>query len=138
MIDDNKALVRRYYEEVLNGRDLSVVAELFAPAFVSYTPSGRSVDLAEYVRAIGVSHAALPNLHVTIEDQFAEGDRVVTRWSATGTHRGPFAGIAPTGKAITVTAMHIHRIADGKLAEHWEQFDLYGLLRQLGALPAPG
>jgi len=138
MIDDNKTLVRRYYEEVLNGRDLSVVPELFAPTFVSYAPSGRSVDLAEYVRAIGVSHAALPDLHVTIEDQFAEGNRVVTRWSATGTHQGPFAGIAPTGRAITVTAMHIHRIADGKLVEHWEQFDLYGLLRQLGALPAPG
>ena len=67
-------------------------------------------------------------------DQIAEGDKVVTRWRADGTHGGPFAGIPASGRPVTVTAIHVHRVEGGRLAEHWEALDQLGLMRQLGAL----
>jgi predicted ester cyclase len=78
------------------------------------------------------SHRAFPDLVVVVLDQLAEGDKVATRWRASGTHQGPFAGIAATGRPVTITAMHLHRVADGQLIEHWEEIDLLRLLRQLG------
>lgn len=128
-----KAVVRRYYEEVLNQHNLAVIGELFAPNFKSYTRNG-AVDLQQYVEAVERSHQAFPDLRVTIEAQIAEGDLVATRWSAKGTHQGVFAGVQPTGKEITLTAMHFHRLADGKITEHWEQFDFAGVVQQLGIL----
>jgi steroid delta-isomerase-like uncharacterized protein len=128
----NKALVRRYYDQVLTHRDTSVLNELLAPTFVSYLSTGAPVRREQYVQAIDLSHAAFPDLQVTIHDQIAEGDKVVTRWSAQGTHLGSFAGIPATGKPVTVTAMHIHRIEDSKLVEHWEEINLLGVLQQLG------
>lgn len=131
--ETNKATVRRYYEEVLNQHNLTIVDELIAPDFKSYTRSG-AVDLQHYVEAVGRSHQAFPDLQVTIEAQIAEGDMVATRWSAKGTHQGIFVGIQPTGKEITITAMHFHRLVDGKITEHWEQFDFAGVVQQLGIL----
>jgi steroid delta-isomerase-like uncharacterized protein len=80
------------------------------------------------------SRRAFPDLAVTVLDQVAEGDMVATRWRARGTHRGPFAGVPATGRPVTITAIHLHRVAGGRLAEHWEAIDLLPLLRQLGAL----
>lgn len=131
--ETNKGIIRRYYEEVLNQHNLMIIDELFAPDFKSYTRSG-AVDLQQYVEAVGRSHQAFPDFQVTVEAQIAEGDLVATRWRATGTHQGVFAGIQPTGKEITVTAMHFHRLADGKIIEHWEQFDFAGVVQQLGVL----
>lgn len=108
---------------------------LLAPTFVSYPPTGPPVSRAQYVQAVRDTHAAFPAFYITIHDQIAEADKVVTRWSARGTQLGSFAGIAATGKEVTLTAMHIHRIADGQLAEHWEQIDLLGLLHQLDVEP---
>ena len=81
---------------------------------------------AEYRKAVLASHQAFPDLAVEVLDQLGEGD--------TGTHRGPFAGIPATGRSVTITAMHLHRVADTKLLEHWEEIDLLRLMRQLGAL----
>jgi len=134
--EQNKRIVRRYFEEVLNQHNLAVIDELFAPDFISH-PNMGDVGLDIYTQAIKRSHAAFPDLHVTIEAQIAEGDMVATRWKARGTQQGPFGNIPPTGKEVTVTAMHFHRLADGKIVEHWEQFDLMGMLQQLGAL-SPG
>jgi steroid delta-isomerase-like uncharacterized protein len=131
--ETNKATVRRYYEEVLNQHTLTIIDELFAADFKSYTRSS-AVDLQQYVEAVERSHQAFPDLQVTIEAQIAEGDLVATRWSAKGTHQGVFAGMQPTGKEIIVTAMHFHRLADGKITEHWEQFDFAGVVQQLGIL----
>ena len=132
---ENKAIVRRYYDEVLTGRNLEVVDKLFAPDFISHTASGKIVDLATYLQAVSMSHSAFPDLHVTIEDQMAEGDKVATRWTAHGTQTGPYMGIPPTGRALTVSAIHIHRLANDRLIEHWEQIDTLGALQQLGVLP---
>jgi steroid delta-isomerase-like uncharacterized protein len=135
----NKALVRRYYDTILNGRNLAAIDEFLAPTFVSYGPSGQGVDRTAHVQALTVSHTALPDLHLTIEDQIAEDDKVVTRWTARGSHRGTFFfGLPPTGKPVTATAIHIHRLAAGKIVEQWEQFDIFGVLQQIGALPPRG
>ena len=128
---ENKILVQRYYEEVLNQRQPAVIDELFAPHFMSYPKT----NLAAYKQAVLTSLTAFPDIHVTIEDQIAEDDRVATRWSAKATHHGPFGAIPPTGKTIQVTAMHFHRLAQGKIIEHWEQFDLLSALQQMGILP---
>ena len=131
--ETNKAIVRRYYEEVLHQHKLPLIEELFAPNFQSHARSG-DMDLPAYTETVERSLQAFPDLQVTIEGQIAEGDLVATRWSAKGTHLGAFGGVQPTGKEITLTAMHFHRLVDGKIADHWEQFDLVGALQQLGVL----
>jgi len=130
----NKALVTRYYDEVLNQRNLAALDDLLAPDFASWLADGTRLGRAEYGDAVLASHQAFPDLVVEVLDQLAEGDKVATRWRASGTHRGPFAGIPATGRPVTITAMHLHRVADGKLSEHWEEIDLLRLLRQLGVL----
>jgi predicted ester cyclase len=82
--------------------------------------------------------AAFPDIHETIEDMLAEGDRVVTRSTWRGTHQGAFLGIAPTGKQVSVTGIDISRVASGKFVEHWQAADNLGLLQQLGVIPVPG
>jgi predicted ester cyclase len=124
---DNKALVRRYYEEVLNQGQLHVIDELADPSFVSYLADGNSIPLEMYKQIIAGTLSAISNLRVTIEDQLAEGDKVVTRWKATGTPQVEFAGIKPDSRPITVTAIHIHRVQNGKLTEHWEAINLHAV-----------
>lgn len=135
-IDENKALVQRYYDAVVNKHDLTAIFDFLAPSFVSHGPSGPGVDVEAHRNALENSHVALPDLQLTVEDQVAEADKVVTRWRARGTHSGVFLGILPSQEVVTATAIHIHRIADGRIVEQWEQFDTLGLLQQIGALPA--
>ena len=125
----NKALVRRHYEEVLTGRKLDVVDELYA-ASISLG-NGAAMDREQFKAVAGMMHAAFPDVTVTIQDQIAEGDKVVTRWTAQATHQGNFMSIPPTGKQVTVTAIHIHQIVNGKIAALWEEFDMAGLMQQL-------
>src|SRR5262245_19594497 len=130
----NKLLVRRWYDEVLNGPDLAVADEIVAADFaINGQPIGREgiKQAAAWVRSI------FPDLHVTIEDVVAEGDRVVTRFSARATHRGELMGVPPTGKTATLAGVHVDRIADGRIVERWETVDLLGLLQGLGATVAP-
>ena len=124
---ENKALVRRYYEEVLNQGQLQVFDDLADPGFVSYLPDGQAIGSDIYKQTIAGTRAAIADLQVTIEDQIAEGDKVVTRWKATGTPQVEFAGIQPDGEPITVTAIHIHRVENGKLIEHWEAINLHAV-----------
>jgi steroid delta-isomerase-like uncharacterized protein len=131
---ENKALVRRYYDEVLTGRDRDLLTQLLAPSFVSHVPGGPDVGADAYTAAVQATYAAFPALAVTIHDQVAEADKVVTRWSASGTHAGDFAGVPATGRHVTVTGIHIHRVRQGQLVEHWEELNLLGVLRQLGVL----
>ena len=123
----NKSLVRRYYEEILNGRQVQVVDDLLAPDFVNYLSDGNRIDLEVYKQALATTLAVIPDLHVTIEDQIAEGDKVVTRLHATGTPQAEYAGVKPAGKPITVTAIHIHRVQDGRLCELWEAINLHAV-----------
>jgi predicted ester cyclase len=124
---NNKSLVRRYYEEVLNQRHLQIFDELADPHFVSYLADDSSIDLEVYKQAIAGTLAVILDLKVTIEDQIAEDDKVVTRWKATGTPQLEFAGIKPNGRPITITAIHIHRVQNEKLMEHWEAINLHAV-----------
>jgi steroid delta-isomerase-like uncharacterized protein len=133
-LDQNKALARRYYDEVLTGRQRQRLDELLASGFVSHVSGGPDVNAEGYARAVAATHAAFADLVVTVLDQVAEADKVVTRWSATGRQTGSFAGVPATGRVLTVTGIHIHRVNSGRLAEHWEELDTLGALRQLGVL----
>ncbi len=139
MSADNKALVLRYVEEVLNKKNLSLIDELFAPTFIDHDASmPEAKGPAGIKRVAAMVHASFPDLQFTVEDMVAEGDKVVYRYTVRGTHLGDFMGIAPTGKQTAVTGIHIYRIANGKLQEEWENWDMLGLMRQLGVLPQPG
>jgi steroid delta-isomerase-like uncharacterized protein len=133
-LTENKALVRRYYDEVLTGRDRSVLGQLLDPSFVSHVSGGPDVGAGAYAAAVEATFAAFPDLVVTVHDQVAEDDKVATRWSATGTHDGDFAGVPASGRLVTVTGIHVHRVRHGRLAEHWEELNMLGVLRQLGML----
>lgn len=135
----NKALARRLTEEAFNAGNLEVTDELIARDFVGHDPA-LPEDLrgpAGVRESIAGYRAAFPDLHLAVEAQIAEGDTVVTRWRAVGTHQGELMGMPATGKQGTVTGITIDRIADGKIAESWTNWDTLGLMQQLGAVPAP-
>lgn len=136
--EDNKALVRRVFEEVLNQGNLALIDELYSPDYVEHTPSGPVHGTEAYKQYLMTYRTAFPDAHYTIEDQIAEGDKVMTRWSGRGTHQGPLMGIPPTGKQSTVTGMSIGRSEGGKIVEVWTEFDLLGVLQQLGVIPTMG
>ena len=134
MSEQHKRLVRRVIEEVYNKGDFAVVDQLAAGDLLIHMASqeirGRE-GAKQYVAAL---RAGFPDLHIAIEDQIAEGDRVVTRWTARGTHTGQFQGIPPTGKEVRVAGTDIDRIADEKVVECWSHVDELGLMQQLGAI----
>ena len=136
---DNKALVRRYYDEVFNKGNVDLVDELAVEDYVEHDPfpgqgNGRG-DLQARVQAI---LSAFNPVSFALEDLVSEGDRVVVRWTQTGTHSGNFMGMPPTGKQFTIAGIDIHDVKAGRMAEHWHVVDMYALLIQLGAIPAPG
>ncbi len=136
--EGNKAIFRRYVEEVGNQGNLELADEIF-DRYASHQPDGRMLQRGpeDVKRFIGEFRQAFPDFHSTIEDQIAEGDKVVTRWTMHGTHQGEFRGIAPTGNRITVTGIGIFRFSDGKVVESWDNFDQLGMMQQLGVIPAP-
>lgn len=132
--EDNKRLYMRLANEVLNGKDLSVVDELLDPQFTEHVAGERrQVGPEGFKAARRRRNAAFPDWHVVVDDLIAEGDKVVVRAKGHGTHKGEFMGIAATGKRVTVGWIAIYRVAYGKLAEHWQNIDDLGLLKQLGA-----
>ena len=131
----NKLLADRVWEEVWHQGQLSRIDELFSADFVRHDP-GRELHGTDQNRQfISSMRAAFPDVHYTVEDQIAEGDKVVVRYRFQGTHLGAFQGMPPTGKQVAYTGILIYRMADGKIAEQWTEFDLPGFLRQLGVLP---
>ncbi len=139
MSEQNKALARRAIEELWNRGNYALIDEFVASDFVIHasTPAAEIHGPEEAKQFLTMLHAAFPDIHFTIEDQVAEGDKVSTRWTAVATHMGEFQGIPPTGKRVRLAGMDIDRIANGKVVECWEHSDELGLLQQLGALPAP-
>lgn len=140
--EGNKAIVRRVLEEINKG-NVGIVDELYAPTFLSHgrTAAEDTRGPQSYRQFVEVIRAAFPDLQFTVEDQIAEGDKVVTRYSFHGTHTGEFRGspigtIPATGKPATVMGISIVRIADGKIVENWGLTDTLGLLRQIGAVPS--
>lgn len=134
--ESNKILVRRMFEEDLNTDNRAKGAEFFAPDFFDHTnPPGMQHGIDGHDALVRLLRSAFPDAKWTIEDVFAEEDRVCIRVVMTGTHKGDFFGIPPTGKAVTQPGIHILRIANGKIAEHWGRNDDMGLMRQLGVVP---
>jgi len=136
--EENKAIARRFFEEVLNQRNVALIDELCSPNYVDHTPNGPVHGTEAYKQYLMMYLTAFPDSHYTIEDQIAEGDKVMTRWSARGTHQGPLMGTPPTGKQSTVTGMSIGRSEGGKIVEAWTEFDTLGMLQQLGVIPSMG
>ncbi len=136
---ENKQIVRRFLEGIFTRGNPDAVDELAAPHFVVHDPSSEAGDVdAEGVKgSIAWSHSAFPDLRVTIEDQVAGGDEVATRWTVRGTHRGELMGAAATGNRVTFTGTQTDRISGGKIVESWSNWDTLGMLRQIGAVPAP-
>ena len=137
MSEHNKAIVRRLVEELWNKGNLSVADELFAPNYEHHDAStldfGRGPE-SEKKRAT-LYRTAFPDIQLTMEEVIAEGEIVMTRWSCRGTHKGDLSGIAPTGKQITISGVTIARLANGKMAESWVNWDALGLMQQLGVVP---
>jgi steroid delta-isomerase-like uncharacterized protein len=135
----NKAIVRRWYEEVWNQRNLDLLDELYAPTWVGHFPQELELQGPAGHKQFGaVFTTAFPNAIYTIEGLLAEGELVASHYSVQATHRGELRGIPPTGQAVVSTGINIHRLVDGRIVEQWAQYDMLGLLQQLGALPAPG
>ena len=137
-LEENKALVRRCAEEVEKG-NWAIFDELLARDYV-YHMSRRPKPLTrkEYEELMRAIRAAFPDQRVTVEDMIAEGDKVVTRYTSSGTHKGDFMGIPATGNKVVATGIVISRIAEGKIAEEWEEFDGVGFMQQLGVIPPIG
>ena len=138
--EQNKALARQLVEEVLNRGNMSRADEIIAPNFVEHEelppeiPPGREAPKMMFT----MLRSAFPDFKATIENLIAEGDKVVLHTTWTGTQKGEFMGIPPTGKRVSFGVIDIIRIADGKFVEHWGQMDSMGMMQQLGAIPAPG
>ncbi len=138
MSEQNKMIARRAFEEVQSQGKLALIDDLVVGDFIGHTPFGEIHGPEGAKQFFGALRGAFPDLHVTVEDQLAEGDRVATRWIARGTHKGQFQAMPATGKQMTMAGMTIFRIANGKLVEGWTNADTLGMLQQLGAVPAPG
>jgi steroid delta-isomerase-like uncharacterized protein len=130
--EENKSLVRRYYEEMWNRWDLSLADDLLAEGLTFRGSLGVAVrgrdGFGDYVRTV---HRAFPDFHNRIEELVAEGDKVVARLTYTGTHHGELFGIRPTGKRVTYAGVAVFRIEAGRITEGWVLGDVHGLMRQL-------
>lgn len=133
-LDQNKNLYLRLADEVLTKKNLAVVDELIATDFTEHAGGQpKRVGVEGFKAARLRRNAAFPDWKVTVDDIIAEGDKVVARATGQGTHRGEYMGIPPTGKVVKVSWIAIYRVANGKLAEHWQHIDELGLRQQLGA-----
>jgi steroid delta-isomerase-like uncharacterized protein len=134
--EQNKAIVRRALEEPWTG-SLDIIDEVVAMDYVGHDPAApEPLHGPEGVKEfISTYRAAFPDARIKVEDQLAEGDLVATRWSGRGTHEGELMGIEPTGRAVTVSGLTISRLEDGKIVEEFQNWDTFGMLQQLGAIP---
>ncbi len=136
--EENKAVARRELQEIFSANgNLDAAEDIYAQNYVSHQPAGDG-DLhgpeAIKMFAAGI-RKAFPDLKITVEDQIAEGDKVVTRFRTRGTHQGELWGIPPTGKEVEITNMSMCRIEGGKMAEEWPAPDRLGMMQQLGFAP---
>jgi predicted ester cyclase len=141
MSDDNKALIRRFFEEVVNGGNTDRADEFVTANYVEHQPlpgaEGRQgIEVAKAF--LSMMRDAFPDYQFDIENLIAEGDKVEVRVSVSGTHRGEMLRLVPTGKRIRTSGIELFRLEDGKTAEHWATFDDLGMLRQIGMIPVPG
>lgn len=140
-VDENKALVRRLYNEVVNAGNEGLLGELITADFVGHSPDvapgfgGIARGLEPLTQELSAIRTMLPDMQVTLEDMVGEGDRVVVRGITRGTHSGEIPGVRPTGNQVTMTWAAIYRIAGGKIAERWLNADDLSSFQQLGIIP---
>jgi len=139
--EENKEKMRRVLEEAFGQGKVEVIDEVLHADFVCYDPNSESGEIrgADTIKGeIEYFRNAVPDLTYTVEDQVAEGDKVVSRYTVSGTHQGEFFGIPGSGKRIEMTGINIDRFDEsGKLVEEWPEYDLLGAMRQMGAIPEP-
>jgi predicted ester cyclase len=137
-LERNKAVARRLFEDDISRGDEAVAEAIIHAEFFDHTnPPGMQHGLEGHKAIVRLFRAVFPDLEWLIDDLIAEGDKVVARTTMRGTHRGDFFGLPPTGRLVEMQGVHIVRIADGRVIEHWGSNDDLGLMRQLGAIPAP-
>jgi predicted ester cyclase len=137
--EESKAVVQRFNElfvECWRTGDIDILDEALAPEFVYHSP-GAPPDLGGFKQSLLMLRAAFPDMSSTVEELFAEGDKVADRLTWQATHQGELMGIPPTGNSVRGTEMHISRIAEGKIVERWGQGDNLGMMQQIGAVPEP-
>ena len=140
MSEENKALTRRSWQLVTEGSVDTLedaLKEVYADDIVLHEPDEDIVGIEGLKQFVSMIRSAVPDLRITLEDDIAEGDKVVSRWMAQGTHQGELMGIAPTGNRVTIRGITIHRIGEGKIIEEWENWDALGMMQQIGAIPSP-
>ena len=136
--EENKAVVRRFLEEVMNNHDLEAIEEFITSSGYVFHASFGDVNGKEGFKQLAAGFiTAIPDIYYTIEDLIAEFDKVVSRYTFGGTQKGEFLGISPTGKRFNVTGIGIDRIAGGKIVESWDIWDILSMMQQLGVIPSP-
>lgn len=133
--EQNKKMLYAYVD-AMNRGDAGYLDDYFAPGYVYHGPGG-DLDLNAFKEFHNSVLSAFSPSSISIEDIFAAGNKVVTRWKFHGTQKGMFQGIAPTGKEVTITGIIISRFDKGKVVEEWEEANLLGMMQQLGAIPGP-
>ena len=137
--EENKAMIRRVWEEVPNKGDLSVADEIMATNYVYHGTGGQEIKGPEgFKQLITMYRNAFSDLHVTVEDMVAEGDMVASRYTMRGTFKGDLMGIAPTGKQFTITTATFSRFEGGTEVEAWGCADTLAMMQQLGVVPPTG
>ena len=135
---DRKAMMQRFYDEVLNAGNVEAMRELCTPGFIDHNPDpGQEPTLEGVIASFRQMRAAFPDMAVTVHDMIAEGDKVVSRVTMTATHEGDFQGIPATGKQISVDLIDMVRFEGDRAVERWGQYDALGFMQQLGALSLP-
>lgn len=137
--EQNKSIVHRWVEGGWNQGNLALVDELYTTDYFIHDPATPDFQggQAAFKQFVNNLRTGFPDLHVTVEDMIAEGDKVVWRWRITGTHRGEINGIPATGKPISITGIVFSRFAGGKWAEDYVNWDTLGMLQQIGVVPMP-
>jgi len=140
MSEVNKVLARRFLQEAFNEGNLGVADEIFTSDYVLHDPTvPEEMRGPEGVKLfVQMYRSAYPDTHITVEDQIAEGDEVVTRWTGRGTHQGELFGIPPSGNQVEVSGITISRFSGGRIAEDWTNYDALSMMQQIGAIPEPG
>ncbi len=133
--ESNTVLADRVWDEIWHQGDLSRLDDLFTVDFVRHDPGRELHGIDQNRQFILGLRTAFPDLRFTMEDQIAEGDKVVVRYRFQGTHLGAFQGLPPTSRQVSYTGILIYRMTGGKIAEQWTEFDLLGFLRQLSVIP---
>jgi steroid delta-isomerase-like uncharacterized protein len=136
-VEQNKTIIRRTFEEVINQNKSQVITELIATTYVNHNMPTPVPGPDGFKMVVGMFRTAFPDLHITLEDVLGEGDKVATRGYFTGTHKGDFNGIPATGKKVKVSYSDLWRVQNGKATENWVQIDMMGLMQQLGVIPTP-